>query len=131
MFYFICNCICLCINRKQPYQYSSPFKGVLTSHSRNFPHIFCFSLASNYKTKTLVSLLDFQSSSHLLHILFAFVHFLMEFLLLVWCDRSLGLAVGLSGCSQLLLLAGHVVRFLSCLHLHIQTHRFSCSQINI
>lgn len=66
-----------------------------------------------------VACMHYQLLSHLLHILFAFVHFLVQFLLLVWCDRSLGLAVGLSGCSQLLLLAGHVVRFLSCLHLYV------------
>ena len=58
--------------------------------------------------------------SHLLDILFAFVHFLVEFLLLVWSDRSLSLAIGLSGCSQLLLLAGHVVGFFGCLHLRAQ-----------
>lgn len=64
---------------------------------------------------------EFLVLSHLLDVLFAFVYFLVEFLLLVRRDRSLSLAVGLSGCSQLLLLAGHVVRFLSCLHLHVQT----------
>lgn len=55
--------------------------------------------------------------SHLLHILLALFHFVLELLLLLGGVGLVCLAVGLSGHCQLLLLAGQVVGFLGCLQL--------------
>jgi len=55
--------------------------------------------------------------SHLLGVLLAFVHFLVEFLQLVGGHRGLFPSVGLSGGRQLLLFAGHVVGLLGSLEL--------------
>ena len=96
-----------------------------------FFYTTCINLTSPIRTYVTLLFADLPQAEqtrrwfyvhHLLDILFAFVHFLVEFLLLVRRDRSLSLAVGLSGRGQLLLLAGHVVRFLSRLHLHMQIH---------
>jgi len=55
--------------------------------------------------------------SHLLHVLLALFHFVLELLLLLWGVGLLCLAVGFPGHRQLLLLAGQVVGFLGCLQL--------------
>ena len=56
-----------------------------------------------------------QPDQHLLHILLALVHFILQLLLLLGCDRLLRLAIHLPGHGQLLLFAGQMVGLLGCL----------------
>lgn len=57
------------------------------------------------------------SASHLLHVLLALFHFVLELLLLLRGVGLIRLAVGFPGHGQLLLLARQVIGFLGCLQL--------------
>lgn len=63
------------------------------------------------------------SASHLLHVLLAFFHFVLELLLLFRSVGLICLAVGFAGHGQLLLLACQVIGFLGCLQLWGQQGR--------